>query len=94
MAKERQSEFRYVDHPEIQETFADSLHTFGFHQNTMRLEFTVTRPGPAKSGKPISGTRHTVCRLVLTPEAAKELHGQLSNIAAMMAKPPSGTPVN
>ena len=53
-------QIRFVDRPEISETFADSTRTFTFDGHTMRIEFCTIRmdePKPPNSptGATVSG---------------------------------------
>ena len=84
MAKPKTAEpkIRYVDIPELPETFADTVETFVFDGVTFRCVFSVTRLDRPKPPSRASGKRYPACRLVLTPEAAQNLYGQLSSLAA------------
>lgn len=72
------------DHPEVRETFADSLGLLTYDGRTLRLELTCSRVDELTPGKEAKGRRHVVARLVLTPEAAGDLHVKLSNIATQL----------
>ena len=62
-AAERQTAtFRYVDRPEVAETFADSITGLIFDGQTLRIEFAVTRLDEVKTGAPITGRRYPACR--------------------------------
>jgi hypothetical protein len=75
---------RYVDRPDLEETFADSVTGLTFDGQTLRIEFGVTRLDEVKADTPISGRRHPSCRLVLTPGAAVDLINRLQQIAAAL----------
>src|SRR5436190_13216316 len=64
--------FRYVDRPELPETFADSVTGLFFDGQSLRIEFAVSRVDEIKPNTPISGRRYPACRLVLPPGAAVE----------------------
>lgn len=80
------SHLRYPkeDHHEVSETFADSLGFLTYDGRTLRLELTCSRVDELMPEKETRGRRHVVARLVLTPEAAGELHARLEDIAAQL----------
>ncbi len=56
--RERQAAtIRYLDRPEIAETFADSVTGVVFDGQTLRIEFSVTRLDEIKPDTPITGRR-------------------------------------
>jgi hypothetical protein len=75
---------RYVDRPDIAETFADSISGLVFDGQTLRIEFAVTRVDDVKPGVPLTGRRYPACRLVLAPTAAVELINRMQQIAAAL----------
>jgi hypothetical protein len=77
---------RYVDQPEVAETFADSINGLMFDGQTLRIEFGVTRLDEVKQGSPISGRRYPACRVVLPPAAAVELINRMQQIAAALTQ--------
>jgi hypothetical protein len=91
---------RYVDRPDIEEHFADSVTALLFDGQTLRMEFAVTRFDEIKANTPITGRRYPACRLVLSPAAAVDLINRMQQVAAALAqsgvaKPaprPAGTP--
>jgi hypothetical protein len=72
---------RYVDRPECEETFADSVTQVYFDGQTLRLELCVTRLDELKPNTPTTGRRYPVQRLVLTPNAAVELINRMQQVA-------------
>ena len=81
----------YVDHPGVVEVFADSLEKMSVTQATLRLEFVVNRLQESNSPNPPTGTKHTVCRLVLPALALPRLANQLANLMqALEAKGNAG----
>jgi len=78
--------FRYVDRPELVETFADSITGMFFDGQSLRIEFAVSRVDEIKANAPITGRRYPACRLVLPPVAAMELINRMQQIGAAMAK--------
>ena len=86
---------RYVDRPECQETFADSIGAVMFDGQSLRLELCVTRLDEVKPNTQVTGRRLPAARVVLTPMAALELVNRLNQAAAALtqagmlkAKPP------
>jgi hypothetical protein len=76
--------FPVVEHPEVQETFADSMGLLSFDGQTLRIDLTCARVDDPKPPKPPTGRRHVVARLVLTPELAQELTNKLKNLEAQL----------
>ena len=83
---ERQATVRYVDRPDIEETFADSVTGLVFDGQTLRIEFGVTRLDEVKTNAPITGRRYPACRVVLPPAAAVELINRMQQIAAALTQ--------
>ena len=77
---------RYLDRPEIAETFADSVSGVVFDGQTLRLEFAVTRLDEVKPNTPITGRRYPTCRIVLPPSAAIDLINRMQQIAAALTQ--------
>jgi hypothetical protein len=77
---------RYLDRPEIAETFADSVAGVVFDGQTLRLEFAVTRLDEVKPNAPITGRRYPTCRIVLPPTAAIDLINRMQQIATALAQ--------
>ena len=80
MSKQPGPQKRYVDRPEVSETFADSIHGLSFDRQTMRIEFCTTRMDPPEPPKAPTARQYPICRLVLTPQAGIELYNQLQQI--------------
>jgi hypothetical protein len=79
---------RYVDLPELAETFADSIHAMVWDGHTLRVEFCVTRfpePEPA-SATPMEAKRYPTCRLVLTSAATIDLFNRLQQTMTALAQ--------
>jgi hypothetical protein len=77
---------RFVDLPELSETFADSIHTMVWDGRTLRVEFCVTRfPNQAA---PLSNEaqRYPVCRLVMTSNLAVDLFNRLQQTMTALAQ--------
>lgn len=79
--KPQAATIRYVDQPECQETFADSINSVFFDGQTMRVEFGITRMDEMKPGQQLSGRRYPACRLVLPVSAAIELINKMQQTA-------------
>jgi len=92
---------RYVDRPEVAETFADSVNGLMFDGQTLRIELGVTRYDEIKPNTPITGRRFPACRIALSPAGAAELITRVQQIASAMTqagvlraappRPPEGT---
>ena len=84
MAKQKagQPKMRFVDLPELTETFSDSLGDMFFDGTTLRLTFLVTRWDEPKPPSPPTGRQYPTCRLVMTSTCAEELHKRLNQVAA------------
>ncbi len=97
----RTATIRYVDRPDLEETFADSISGLLFDGQTLRLEFGVTRLDEVKQNAPLTGRRYPACRVVLPPAAAIDLINRMQQIAAALtqagvvrsAAPPSAEPL-
>ena len=76
--------FRYVDRPELAETFADSINTLLFDGQSLRIEFGVSRVDEMKPDVPVTGRRYPACRLVLTPWAAIELINRMQQVGSAL----------
>jgi len=77
---------RYLDRPDLAETFADSVSGLVFDGQTLRIEFAVTRLDEVKTGAPITGRRYPACRVVLPPAAAIDLINRMQQIAAALTQ--------
>jgi hypothetical protein len=75
---------RYVELPDLSETFADSLHTVVWDGQTLRVEFCVTRYPEAASGG--EANRYPACRLVLTSGGLVALYNRLQQIVTTLAE--------
>jgi hypothetical protein len=77
---------KYIDLPEMAETFADSVNSISFDGQTLRIEFGVTRFDQAAAQKPTSGRRYPATRMVLTRAAALEMVNRLQQMAAAISQ--------
>jgi hypothetical protein len=77
---------RYVDLPELAETFADSIHAMVWDGHTLRVEFCVTRFPETASATPMEARRYPACRLVLTAAAAIDLFNRLQQTMTALAQ--------
>lgn len=77
---------RYIDRPDCEETFADSITGMFFDGQTLRIEFGVTRVDDAKPNVALTGRRYPACRLVLSPAAAIDLVNKMQQIATALAQ--------
>jgi hypothetical protein len=83
---ERQVTLRYIDRPDMEETFADSITGLTFDGQTLRIEFGVTRLDEVKPDTPITGRRYPACRVVLPPAAAVDLINRMQQIGAALTQ--------
>lgn len=86
MAGKNEPKMRFVDIPELQETFADSVPSFHLSNESLRLTFTVTRLDEPKAGQPPSGKRYPVCRLVLSQAGMLDLLNKMNQIHAVLTQ--------
>ena len=77
---------RYLDRPDVTETFADSITGLVFDGQTLRIEFSVTRVDEVKPDSPITGRRYPASRIVLSPGAAIELINRTQQIGAALTQ--------
>jgi hypothetical protein len=57
------TEVRYIDRPDLAETFADSINSVTFDGQSMRIELGVTRLDDVKPNTPFTGRRYPAARL-------------------------------
>jgi hypothetical protein len=81
-----QATIRYVDRPDLTETFADAISGLVFDGQSLRIEFAVTRLDDIKPNSPISGRRYPACRLVLPPAAAIDLINRMQQIGTALTQ--------
>jgi len=86
LQQQRQATVRYIDRPEVAETFADSITNVTFDGQTLRLELAVTRLDDVKPNTPLTGRRYPACRLVLSPSAALDLINRVQQITQAMTQ--------
>lgn len=80
-------ETKYVDIPDLAETFADHVEKVFFDGQTLRLEFSIRRFEEAQPGSnAATGKRYPCSRLVLHQKAAIDLINKLQGLAAVMEK--------
>ncbi len=77
---------RYIDRPDVEETFADSVSGLIFDGQTLRIEFAVTRLDEVKANTPLTGRRYPASRIVLPPAAAVDLINRMQQIAAALTQ--------
>ena len=73
----------FVDRPDLQETFADSLETFTFNNNLLRFNLCCSRlqipEGKDQKAQP-SAKKYPVARVVMPLDAAVDLFNQLNQL--------------
>jgi hypothetical protein len=77
---------RYVDQPDMAETFADSINNVYFDGQSLRIEFGITRLDEVKPNTPVTGRHYPAERLVLTPAAAAELINRMQQVGAALTQ--------
>ncbi len=83
---DRQATIRYIDRPDIEETFADAVSGLIFDGQSLRIEFAVTRLDEVKPNTPLTGRRYPASRIVLPPAAAVDLINRMQQIAAALTQ--------
>jgi len=78
--KIQEEQVRYVDLPDVLETFVDSVKSVTFDGETARIELCVTRMDPPKTTDKPTARRYQVSRLAMTPEAFLSLANQFQTI--------------
>jgi hypothetical protein len=78
--------YRYVDLPQLAETFSDSIENTFFDGQSLRIEFCVSRLDALKPQNVPTGRRYPACRLVLSPAAAIDLMSRMQQIRTAMIK--------
>jgi hypothetical protein len=76
---------RYVDRPELSETFADSVHRVLFDGSTARIEFVVTRWDEVGTSPLRKATLIPTCRLVLPAAGLLELINKIEGMRDALA---------
>jgi hypothetical protein len=85
MAQNQQSiPIRYVDMPELTETFADSVHNMVWDGQTLRVEFCVTRYPEHAAAAGAEAKQQPTCRLVLTAPGVAALFNRLQQTVAAL----------
>jgi len=77
---------RYVDRPDVEETFADAVSGLFFDGQSLRIEFAVTRLDEVKPNTPLTGRRYPACRIVLPPAAAVDLINRMQQITTALTQ--------
>lgn len=84
MAQQPNIQLRYIDRPEISETYADSIERISVQGPTATIEFCVTRLDEPKPAEGPSGRKYTACRLVLPMPAFIDLTQQLQRMMTLL----------
>ena len=77
---------RYVDRPEVSETYADSVEEIIFDGIVLKIDLATVRWDDVTPPKKPSGKRVTSCRLVLSANGALELANRLTQIMQALEK--------
>jgi len=78
--KLQEEQIRYIDLPDVLETFVDSVKSVAFDGDTARIELCVTRVDSLKPKDTPTARRYPVCRLAMTPESFLSLANQFQTI--------------
>jgi hypothetical protein len=76
----QQIQMRYVDRPEISETYADLLGRVYFDGITLRMEFVVNRLDDSQPGQQGTGRAVTTARVVIPLPGMVDMLGKLQTI--------------
>lgn len=79
-------QIRYIDRPELAETFVDSIGMVNMNNGIGSIELCVTRFDKLEPPKPVTAKKYPVARIVITPQALIELHQNLAKFMAVMEK--------
>jgi hypothetical protein len=82
----KKPKIRYVERPDLDETFADHVGRWSFDGNNLRVDFLVTRLDQESPSNEPTGSRSPVCRLVLTTSGAIELLNKCGQVTAALEK--------
>jgi|SRR5579883_541239 len=86
-APQRSLTLKYVDRPEVAETFADVIHSVQLDGQVLRIELCVTRlDHPVKPKEPATARCYPVSRLVLSAPAAVDLINRMQQIGAALVQ--------
>lgn len=77
---------KYVDIPEIAETFVDSARFFTLEGQLIRMELCVIRMDEPAPPKQPTARQYPACRLVITAEAAVDIYNQLQSAINVLAQ--------
>jgi hypothetical protein len=86
MSNNPKFEIRYIDLPEISETFADSIGPISINGEATRIELQITRLDEPKPDKQPSARKHPACRLVMPTSVCLELYNQLHGMITHLEK--------
>jgi len=73
--------FTFKDNPDVRETFADGVHLVTVDGSTLKIDLTVSRSDPPKTGnKTPTGNNVIAVRLVMPLPALATLYNQLDQM--------------
>ena len=78
------TKLKYVNRPDVAETFADSLEGVTFDGMSMRMEFVVNRFEPSRPSANPAGSKVTAARLVLPIAGVVQLLSQLNEVMSAL----------
>lgn len=74
----------YVDRPEVNELYADSVKRVTFHEGVLYIEFVVTRMDETVPPNEQTATQFTSARLALAPPCGVQLRDQLDGMLSLL----------
>jgi hypothetical protein len=77
LKKEPMESIRYVDRPDVTETFVDSFRLATYDGFVFKIELCATRMDEPNPNEKPTAARYPVCRLVMPPKTMLELYNQL-----------------
>lgn len=77
-------EVKYIERPDVRETFVDSLESVMYDGSSLRMEFVVHRFGPPQSNRSANKTKMTAVRLVIPLRGAIGLTSQLNALMGIL----------
>ena len=77
---------RFVDLPELKETFADSIHTMVWDGQTLPVEFCISRFPDQAASTVKEAQRYPACRLVMSSTLVVDLFNRLRQSMTALAQ--------
>lgn len=84
MAQRTRPKTKYIDRPDVVETYADSLGMCTFEDGVFRLELTANRYDEPKPPAPPTGRRYPVVRVAMPVPAVVRLFNHLNQMMNLL----------